>query len=94
MKYEDSENINADSLNRVVFNSHEIKRRASFLGQPVYFSILIQDYPKKVLTRVHRKLAFVCILAFLPEMFPEKVFTFSMHNISDLKSIKVIKISC
>ena len=34
LKYEDSENVKADSVNTVVFNSHKIKRRA-FLGHPV-----------------------------------------------------------
>ena len=37
-KYEDSENIKADRVSTVVFNLHQIKRRAFFLGHPVYSS--------------------------------------------------------
>ena len=37
LKYEDSENIKADRLSTVVFNLHQIKRRAFFWGgHPVY----------------------------------------------------------
>ena len=36
LKYEDSENIKADRVSTVVFNLHQIKRRALFLGHPVY----------------------------------------------------------
>ena len=32
LKYEDSENINADCVNTVVFNLRQIKRRTTFLG--------------------------------------------------------------
>ena len=35
LKYEDSENIKADRLSTIVFNLHQIKRRALFLGHPV-----------------------------------------------------------
>ena len=35
LKYEDSENVKADHVNTVVFNLHQIKRRAFFLGHPV-----------------------------------------------------------
>ena len=35
LKYQDSENINADRVNTVVFNLHKIKRQAFFLGHPV-----------------------------------------------------------
>ena len=34
LKYEDSENIKADHVNTVVFNLHQIKRRAFFFGTP------------------------------------------------------------
>ena len=32
LKYEDSENVKAERLNVVVFNLHQIKRRAFFFG--------------------------------------------------------------
>ena len=35
MKYENSENMNTDRVNTVVFNLHQIKRLAFFLGHPV-----------------------------------------------------------
>ena len=35
LKYEDSGNIKAGSVNRVLFNLHQMKRRAMFLGDPV-----------------------------------------------------------
>ena len=35
LKYGDSENIKADCVNTVVFNLHQIKRRAFFVGHPV-----------------------------------------------------------
>ena len=35
LKYEDSENIKADRFSTVVFNLHQIKRRAFILGHPV-----------------------------------------------------------
>ena len=35
LKYEDSENIKADRVSTVVFNLHQIKRRAFFFGTPV-----------------------------------------------------------
>ena len=35
LKYEDSENIKADSVNTVVFNLYQIKHRAFSLGYPV-----------------------------------------------------------
>ena len=31
LKYEDSENVKSDRVNTVVFNLHQIKRRALFL---------------------------------------------------------------
>ena len=34
LAYEDSENIKADCVSTVVFNLHQIKRRAFFLGRP------------------------------------------------------------
>ena len=34
LKYEDSENVNADRVNTVVFNLHQIKRGAFFFGTP------------------------------------------------------------
>ena len=34
LKYEDSENIKTDHISTVVFNLHQIKRRALFLGTP------------------------------------------------------------
>ena len=34
LKYEDSENIKADSVGTVVFNLHQIKRLAFFFGTP------------------------------------------------------------
>ena len=37
MKYEDSENINTDHISIVIFNLHQIKQRAFFLGgHPIY----------------------------------------------------------
>ena len=35
LKYENSENVKADRINMVVFNLHQIKRRAFYLGHPV-----------------------------------------------------------
>ena len=35
LKYEDSQNIKADCVSTVVFNSHQIKCRVSFLEHPV-----------------------------------------------------------
>ena len=32
LKYKDSENVKADCVNTVVFNLHQIKRRAFFIG--------------------------------------------------------------
>ena len=32
LKYEDSENIKADHVDTIAFNSHQIKRRAFFFG--------------------------------------------------------------
>ena len=34
LKYEDTENVKADRVNTVIFNLHQIKRRAFFLGTP------------------------------------------------------------
>ena len=34
LKYEDSENIKANPVKTVVFNLHQFKRRAFFLGHP------------------------------------------------------------
>ena len=45
LKYEGSENIKADRVSTVVFNLHQIKRRAFFLGHPVYLSIYITNLP-------------------------------------------------
>ena len=36
LTYEDSGNIKSDCVSTVVFNLHQIKRRAFFLGHPVY----------------------------------------------------------
>ena len=38
LKYADPESIKADRVNVVVFKLHKIKRRAFFLGHPVYVS--------------------------------------------------------
>ena len=35
LKHEDVENIKADCVSTVVFNSHKIKRRVFFMGHPV-----------------------------------------------------------
>ena len=35
LNYEDSDNIKADCVNTVIFNSHQIKLRAFILGHPV-----------------------------------------------------------
>ena len=40
LKYEDSENMTADRVNIVVFNLHQIKRRAFFLGHMTPDTIL------------------------------------------------------
>ena len=40
LKYEDSENIKADRVSTVVFNLHQIKRRAFFLGHPVVITFV------------------------------------------------------
>ena len=40
LKCEDSENIKADCVNTVVFNLHQIKRRAFLWGHPVVFYIV------------------------------------------------------
>ena len=37
--YEDSENIKAGCVSTVVFNLHQIKRRAFFLEHPVLISL-------------------------------------------------------
>ena len=49
LKYEDSENMKADCLSTVVFNLHQIKRRACvsfFLGHPVVHFLNDQSFRK------------------------------------------------
>ena len=47
LKCEDSQNIEADSVNRVVFNLHQIKRRA-FFGTPVDYVIVSSIVSMKI----------------------------------------------
>ena len=63
LKYEDSQNIKADSVNRIVFNLHQIKRQAFFMGHPV----------------VYRELRTNCfrLVAILSNLHPEAVVTIS-----------------
>ena len=37
LKYDDLKSIKADRVSTVVFNVHQIKRQAFFLGHPVHF---------------------------------------------------------
>ena len=56
LKYEDSENIEVDRVSTVVLSLHQIKRRAFFLGHPVYF-------PKHIIiksTKIRKKSENTC----------------------------------
>ena len=52
LKYEDLQNIKADSVNRVVFDLHQIKHRAFFLGHPVVILDLFQ-VPSSIMTGMY-----------------------------------------